>query len=165
MGAIGGSIWHFFKGARNSPKGGRFLGAIDAVKIRAPSLGSSFAVWGGLFSTFDCALVGIRGKEDPWNSIASGAITGGVLAARGGANAALRSAAVGGVLLALIEGMGIWITRMTADLGPTPDEIQKMREEMAEMQKQQQRERDAAAAAGTDTAGDYQYASMFGNKN
>lgn len=27
--------------------------------------------------------MGLRGKEDPWNSIGSGAITGAVLAARG----------------------------------------------------------------------------------
>ena len=45
------------------------------------SLGN-FAVWGGLYSTFDCALISIRDKEDPWNSICSGAITGAVLAAR-----------------------------------------------------------------------------------
>lgn len=43
----------------------------------------NFAVWGGLFSTFDCCLMGLRGKEDPFNSIGSGAITGAVLAARG----------------------------------------------------------------------------------
>jgi import inner membrane translocase subunit TIM17 len=43
----------------------------------------NFAVWGGMFSTFDCALIGIRGKEDPFNAIASGFLTGGVLAARG----------------------------------------------------------------------------------
>lgn len=42
----------------------------------------SFAVWGGLFSTIDCGLVRIRGKEDPWNSITSGAMTGAILAAR-----------------------------------------------------------------------------------
>lgn len=42
-----------------------------------------FAVWGGLFSTFDCSLVAIRGKEDAWNAISAGAMTGGVLAARG----------------------------------------------------------------------------------
>lgn len=42
----------------------------------------SFAVWGGLFSTIDCGLVRMRGKEDPWNSITSGALTGAVLAAR-----------------------------------------------------------------------------------
>ena len=43
----------------------------------------NFAVWGGTFSTCDCCLMAIRGKEDPWNSIFSGAITGGVLMARG----------------------------------------------------------------------------------
>jgi len=161
MGAIGGSVWHFFKGLRNSPKGSRFIGAIDTVKIRAPVLGSSFAVWGGLFSTFDCALVGIRGKEDPWNSIASGAITGGVLAIRGGMSAALRSAAVGGVLLAIIEGMGIALTRMTADMGPTQEEILKMQEEMMERQKQQQKERESAAASSAAAAGDFSF-SMYG---
>ena len=40
-------------------------------------------MWGGLFSTFDCALLAIRQKDDPINPIVSGAITGGVLAARG----------------------------------------------------------------------------------
>ncbi|CDF40848.1 unnamed protein product [Chondrus crispus] len=143
MGAIGGSIWHFLKGARNSPQGARFIGAIDAVKVRAPALGGSFAVWGGLFSTFDCSLQGIRGKEDPWNSIASGALTGGVLASRSGMRAAGKSAAVGGVLLALIEGISIAITRYGSSR-PAPQEISKMREEM---EKQRGREGLAAAAA------------------
>ncbi|KAJ8907182.1 hypothetical protein NDN08_003664 [Rhodosorus marinus] len=139
MGAIGGSIWHFFKGARNSPRGQRFLGAIDAVKVKGPALGGSFAVWGGVFSSFDCLLVGVRGKEDPWNSIASGAITGGVLAARSGPSAMAKSAAVGGLLLALIEGMAIGLTRMSNSLAPSPEEIQKMRQEMAEREKTQYR--------------------------
>ena len=39
-------------------------------------------MWGGLFSSIDCGLVAIRKKEDPWNSIASGALTGGILAIR-----------------------------------------------------------------------------------
>ena len=42
----------------------------------------SFAVWGGLFSMIDCSMVQVRGKEDPWNSITSGALTGAILAAR-----------------------------------------------------------------------------------
>lgn len=42
----------------------------------------SFAVWGGLFSMIDCSMVRMRGKEDPWNSITSGALTGAILAAR-----------------------------------------------------------------------------------
>lgn len=91
------------------------VGAVSAMKARAPVLGGNFAVWGGLFSTFDCGLKGIRQKEDPWNSILSGALTGGVLAARGGAKAATVSAVVGGGLLALIEGVGIAISRWTAE--------------------------------------------------
>lgn len=133
MGAIGGSIWHSVKGARNSPRGARLRGAVDAVKLRAPVLGGNFAVWGGLFSSFDCLLQGIRHKEDPFNSIASGAITGGVLAIRSGPRAAGKSAIVGGVLLALIEGMGILLTRYSSDVmaaSPSPEEIERMRTEM-----------------------------------
>lgn len=36
-----------------------------------------------MFSTFDCAVKGYRQKEDPWNAIMSGFLTGGCLAARG----------------------------------------------------------------------------------
>jgi len=146
MGAIGGSIWHFFRGARNSPRGARLIGAVDAVKVRAPALGGSFAIWGGLFSTFDCALQGVRGKEDPWNSIASGAMTGGVLASRSGLRAAGKSAAVGGVLLALIEGLSIAITRYTSSQAVTPEEMSRMREEMERSQSQKMPEGLAAAA-------------------
>eukprot|EP00166_Cyanidium_caldarium_P003752 ctg_366.g209 len=116
MGAIGGTLWHFVKGARNSPRGQRFLGGVDAVKLKAPVLGGSFAVWGGLFSTFDCALSGVRGVEDPYNAIASGAITG---------------------------GLGIALTRMTVELGPTPEEVERMQREMLE---QQQRGRQTSEA-------------------
>lgn len=62
-------------------------------------MGGSFAVWGGLFASFDCTLMYIRQREDHWNAIAAGALTGGVLSARMGANAAFRSAVMGGVIL------------------------------------------------------------------
>ena len=87
----------------------------DALTSRHSARAGNFAVWGGLFSSFDCSLVAIRKKEDPWNSIISGAATGGVLAARGGWRAASRSAAVGGVLLALIEGLQIALTKMMSE--------------------------------------------------
>ncbi len=45
---------------RNSPYGERRIGALTAIKARAPVLGGNFGVWGGLFSTFDCAVKGIR---------------------------------------------------------------------------------------------------------
>jgi import inner membrane translocase subunit TIM17 len=43
---------------------------------------ASFSAWGCIFSLFDCSLVYLRKKEDPWNSIMSGAVTGAVLQAR-----------------------------------------------------------------------------------
>lgn len=61
-------MWHGVKGFRNSPYGERRIGAITAIKARAPVLGGNFGVWGGMFSTFDCAIKGLRKKEDPYNA-------------------------------------------------------------------------------------------------
>ena len=44
--------------------------------------GGNFGIWGGMFSTFDCAVKGWRQKEDAWNAIISGFMTGGCLALR-----------------------------------------------------------------------------------
>ncbi|EIE27129.1 Tim17-domain-containing protein, partial [Coccomyxa subellipsoidea C-169] len=117
MGAVGGGIWHLVKGSKNSPSGQRMRGGLEAIRREAPRIGGSFAVWGGLFSTFDCTLVALRHKEDPWNSIAAGALTGGFLQLRTGTpplHLNFESAAFGGVLLAMIEGLGILLTRATA---------------------------------------------------
>lgn len=113
MGAIGGGMFHAIKGFRNAPSGmsHRMKGSLTSLKTGARQLGGSFAVWGGLFSMIDCGLVKVRGKEDPWNSITSGAMTGAILAARNGPVAMFGSAAMGGILLALIEGGGILLTR------------------------------------------------------
>ncbi|XP_074538258.1 mitochondrial import inner membrane translocase subunit Tim17-B isoform X1 [Halichoeres trimaculatus] len=100
--------------------GHRMRGSANAVRIRAPQIGGSFAVWGGLFSTIDCGLVQLRGKEDPWNSITSGALTGAILAARSGPLTMVGSAMMGGILLALIEGFGILLTRYTAQQFQNP---------------------------------------------
>ncbi|MCL7026578.1 hypothetical protein MKW94_002491 [Papaver nudicaule] len=112
MGAVGGSAFHFLKGIYNSPKGERFVGGTQAVRMNAPRVGGSFAVWGGLFSAFDCTMVYVRQKEDPWNSIFAGAATGGFLQMRQGLGPASRSALFGGVLLAMIEGAGILLNRV-----------------------------------------------------
>jgi mitochondrial import inner membrane translocase subunit TIM17 len=122
MGAIGGGIWHTIKGARLAPRGARFAGSLAAVQARSPVLGGQFAVWGGLFACCDCTLTALRQKEDPWNSICSGAATGGILAARAGPRAIASAAVVGGVLLALIEGMGIMFTKMMAPAVPTAED-------------------------------------------
>lgn len=121
MGNIGGGLWHSIKGARMAPAGARLAGSLSAVQARAPVLGGQFAIWGGIFACYDCTLTAVRQKEDPWNSIISGAATGGTLALRAGPQAAASAAAVGGVLLALIEGMGIMLGRMFAP--PSPDQM------------------------------------------
>ncbi|GLC48626.1 hypothetical protein PLESTB_000119100 [Pleodorina starrii] len=118
MGAVGGGIWHLIKGTKNSPSGYRTRGAIEAVRREAPRLGGSFANWGLTFALFDCSLQYVRKKEDPWNAIGAGAFTGGFLQLRFGLASAAKSAAFGGFLLALIEGLGIALTKLTSPPPP-----------------------------------------------
>lgn len=114
MGSIGGGIWHSVKGYRNSPPRFKVQGMMEAVKLNGPRIGGQFAVWGLMFSSFDCSLLYLRnGTEDPWNSITAGFLTGGALAVRNGPRVALGSACFGGVILALIEGMQIGLAKMT----------------------------------------------------
>ncbi|KAF5203996.1 Mitochondrial import inner membrane translocase subunit tim17 [Thalictrum thalictroides] len=113
MGSGGGAVYHFIVGARRSEKGQKFAGGFQNTRMFAPRTGGGFAVWGGLFSTFDCSMVYLRQKEDPYNSVVAGALTGGLLQIRQGARVAGKSALVGGCLLALIEGMGIMISKLT----------------------------------------------------
>ncbi|GAA5970035.1 hypothetical protein JCM8115_002715 [Rhodotorula mucilaginosa] len=115
MGAVGGTVWHGIKGARNSPRGDRLLGSISAIKARAPVVGGNFGVWGGLFSTFDCAVKGYRQKEDPYNAIISGFLTGGTLAVRSGPKGMLGSAIGCGILLGVFEGVGVLVGRLFAE--------------------------------------------------
>ncbi|KAK4693458.1 hypothetical protein P7C71_g3949, partial [Lecanoromycetidae sp. Uapishka_2] len=44
MGGIGGAVWHGVKGFRNSPYGERRIGAVTAIKARAPVLGGNFGL-------------------------------------------------------------------------------------------------------------------------
>lgn len=129
MGAVGGFLWHFGRGARNSPQGDRLQGALYSARSRAPILGGNFAVWGGTFSCFDCSLQYIRRQDDHWNAIASGFLTGGVLAARGGWKAASRNAVIGGVLLAIIEGVAALLMRSASE---TPREMHMREKQMKE---------------------------------
>ncbi len=76
LGITGGGLFYTFKGARSAPVGSRLHGALSCLQARTPVLGGNFAVWGGLFAMCDCSLVAMRHKEDPWNSILSGAATG-----------------------------------------------------------------------------------------
>ncbi|XP_017000353.2 probable mitochondrial import inner membrane translocase subunit Tim17 3 [Drosophila takahashii] len=121
MGTIGGSLFEFLKGFRNAPSGLRrgLYGGFDSVKMRTPSIAGSFAIWGATFSTVDCVLVSYRQREDAWNSIISGATTGGILAARNGIRAMANSALVGCLVLAMIEGAGAAVATINAADGET----------------------------------------------
>lgn len=112
FGVAGGTIWHSIGGARNAAKGHMMAQALSRVKTRVPILGGSFAIWGTLFSCFDCSFTYLRKKEDPWNAIISGAATGGLLAARAGLKVAAKNAAIGGVILAAIEGLNVVVSRV-----------------------------------------------------
>ena len=72
----------------------------------------SFAVWGTVFSCCDCTMAYARKKEDPWNAISAGFLTGGILAARAGFKQMVKNAVVGGVILGLIEGVSIGVSRV-----------------------------------------------------
>ncbi|PAA70080.1 hypothetical protein BOX15_Mlig004945g2 [Macrostomum lignano] len=114
MGAIGGTLVYFYKGYRTAPSSQhmRLISALSNVRQRAPALGGAFAMWGGTFATTECSLIYLRQKEDPYNSIMSGAATGALLAVRQGPAAMVAQALIGAVLLGLIEGMGIVFTRI-----------------------------------------------------
>lgn len=93
------------------------MGALQNIRVRSSVSGGQFALWGLLFSTFDCTYAELRHKEDPWNAIMSGGTTGAILAARQGAARCAVSAVTGAIILACIEGASIMIQRFTAQQG------------------------------------------------
>ncbi|KAI6188269.1 Mitochondrial import inner membrane translocase subunit TIM17 [Aphelenchoides besseyi] len=120
MGLVGGSIFHSFSAYRNAAANQKMRNIFREVRLRSPVTGGQFAAWGGMFSTIDCTLVAIRKKEDPINSITSGAMTGALLAIRSGPKIMAGSAVLGGVVLALIEGMGVVMSRFMGQMYTAP---------------------------------------------
>uniref|UniRef100_A0A2K6M0A3 Mitochondrial import inner membrane translocase subunit TIM17 n=2 Tax=Rhinopithecus TaxID=542827 RepID=A0A2K6M0A3_RHIBE len=120
VGVIGGGVFQAIKSFCNAPVGIRhqLRGSANTVRIQVPQIGGSFAVLGGLFSTIDCGLVQLQGKEDPWKSITSGVLMGGPLAM-------VASVIMGDILLALIESVGILLTRYTAQQFQNPPSFLK----------------------------------------
>jgi import inner membrane translocase subunit TIM17 len=120
MGAVGGTVWHAGKAWRNAPIGQAPRFILSQIKAKGPTLGGNFAVWGGLFSFFDCTITSVRHVEDPLNAITAGALTGGILAARAGPKAAAFNAVIGGALLGLIEGLGFVMGRVLSPAAVQP---------------------------------------------
>ena len=84
-------------------------------------------MWGVCFSSIDCLMIWLRQRDDPFNSMVSGFVTGGVLAIRGGANLAFKNAMIGGGILFLIEGVSIIMQAvMTRRQHMMMEQMQKM---------------------------------------
>ena len=142
IGCIGGSLWYFLKGMWNAPRRQRILGGLMHVRNRAPFLGGSFAMWGGVFSSIDCLMIYYRQKDDPWNAVVSGFMTGGILAIRGGLSMAFKNAFIGGGILMLIEGVSTIVTSVAMRQQYYMME-QMQKEQMEEMKRQAERGRQA----------------------
>lgn len=71
-------------------------------------------MWGGLFSATECLMIYYRQRDDPFNAVIGGIVTGGLLSIRGGASIAFKQACIGGLILCLIEGVQvIWMAKQT----------------------------------------------------
>ena len=118
-----GSIWHGIAGLRNAPSNNRWQSCISRVSGRVPLMAGGFAMWAMTYSFYECGISSFRGKEDLWNPIASGALTGGTLAARAGPRVAGQQFMIGGLILAGIEGLSVYVNRtlvpwMSSSAGP-----------------------------------------------
>ena len=71
------------------------------MKTRALSTGRSFALVGGVYATVECFLERLRGRKDMRNALASGAVTGALIAVRAGP----RAMAFGGAGFAAFSGV------------------------------------------------------------
>lgn len=72
-------------------------------------------MWGGLFSSYDCTVKAVRQKEDAWNAIIAGFMTGGSLAVRSGPKAIVGSGIMCGILLGCFEGVGVLVQRLMSE--------------------------------------------------
>lgn len=115
MGCVGGGFVQGIKGLYYGPKSQRMSYAIQNVALRTPTVGGNFALWGGLFSLFDCSITAVRGTHDSYNAIAAGTLTGGALAFRAGWKACSKHAFIGGALLAVIEGLSGAVSKFFVD--------------------------------------------------
>ncbi|XP_062213721.1 mitochondrial import inner membrane translocase subunit TIM17-3-like [Phragmites australis] len=121
-----GSSLHFLRGLRNWPSGGRLVGAAHDLRVNAPRVAGSWGAFFGISCAFESAMSLARRKEDPWNSVAAGAATWGLLDARLGARAAARSVILGATVVALFQGVYIVFDRnflaVPQYVPPVPDD-------------------------------------------
>ncbi|KAM3130529.1 hypothetical protein pb186bvf_017338 [Paramecium bursaria] len=147
MGCFAGCIFYFFRGMYFSPKNERFYGGIQLLKRRSPVLGGSFALWGGLFSMTDCALIHLRQKEDWINPVLAGTFTGGFLAVRAGWRIAARNAIFGGLILGMIQLVEVYMIKsqmkreMQMQQEMKQQQLEMLNDQLAQQQRNQGRVR------------------------
>lgn len=127
LGLVGGTIFTVGKGSYTAPAGfrNRFMGAWHNTRLRAPRYGTNFAAWGFCYSSSECMMIHLRGKEDPINSITAGFLSGAMLAARQGRGAMIFSGIFGGIILAVIEGTMLLVNKYQLDAQRAQQEEQK----------------------------------------
>ncbi|KAN0029883.1 hypothetical protein ACTA71_008020 [Dictyostelium dimigraforme] len=129
-------------GIKRGPKNRRVLYTYALLRKRTPRFGGNFAIWGSLFSGFDCTLSYIRKTEDTVNPIAAGALTGGVLAARAGWKGSVQAAAFGGIFIGIIEAFQHMMQkRMQAQQEEMTQQYLEERKRYEEERKQRENER------------------------
>eukprot|EP00930_Biecheleria_cincta_P100887 TRINITY_DN92513_c0_g1_i1.p2 TRINITY_DN92513_c0_g1~~TRINITY_DN92513_c0_g1_i1.p2 ORF type:complete len:151 (+),score=25.90 TRINITY_DN92513_c0_g1_i1:35-454(+) len=107
VGTCGGFGLTFARSLRDHPKGYRLSGALSAAQARAPQLGSTFAMWSGIFHCFECAVSQRHRNPDGARSSVDAAmcgfLTAGVLSMRMGPKAAASNAIVGGFCVLFVD--------------------------------------------------------------
>merc|ERR1712224_856431 len=107
VGRCGGFCMTFARSLRHYPKGHRISGAFAAASTRAPQLASTFALWSGLFHTFECAISQRHRDPDGTRTLtdaaACGFLTGGLLELRKGPRAAAVSACMCAFFVAVVD--------------------------------------------------------------
>ncbi|MCP9259272.1 Mitochondrial import inner membrane translocase subunit Tim17-A [Dirofilaria immitis] len=155
LGLAGGSIFHAHSGFRNSPWGHKFVGIVREVRTRSPVVGGQFAAWGGLFSAIDCSLVAIRKKEDMLNPVVSGGLTGALLAVRSGPMVMMGSAAVGAVIVGMIEVASLAVGKFAGMvLDPNTMQQNELEDPAILSTKQQQKHGSAGNSSASSVSGD-----------
>lgn len=81
MGAVGGGLWHLFKGMRNSPSGARFRGGIEVCILNkcehACTVASTWAMHCRFVATYSsshhplccCRAVNTAGSSEDWRQL------------------------------------------------------------------------------------------------
>ncbi|CAL5006305.1 unnamed protein product [Urochloa decumbens] len=114
IGGACGSVFDFIKGFFCvSPSGARLAAGVAQDVLRnAPRHAGLLAAYSALSCSVDMALSLARRREDPWNPIAAGAASLGLLDMRRGARAAALAAPVGAAVVAVPLGLGWYISEL-----------------------------------------------------